>query len=1568
MVPLLPPEHNGPPSQNQSQPMLQSRSQPRPQSQIQLRPRMYDPTEMVVRLPPMSSVSRRVPHSIRIEQVSEEDQGGGVGPSIVPYSARTSRSRVSTGRHLIVQPPMNLEPVVDNFPPSRKEDKKGLWNRFGKKLKRTFTKKPSSSSSESKSKSKGVQKSSGSAMTTNIASGLPTITVTRPTTTTQQLVHQNSSRGEGEEGADGARGRGKVRMRGGSSALHYDILRQRHSSMPIVPQRVSSLHAYSTNDGYGGSTIELLPYEKSPPLLHPPLNGNPIDNYTATLSSAVSASHPRFPLTDTITTTTTTTTTTTSTNTCGNGPRTRSTTIARTTNPAITIRLVHTPSEQSVENSLRSSRSSEEARYNSSTQVLEDLEEDQEDDALVEQQLQQVQQRYRAGFGPGASRADIWADFDSVSERLEGLVEEEEREEEEQAHDEDDGTDEDQPDSDEGSTDEEDHDSSGRKDGKGGPGDDNNDGHGANSNTYDASQDSDEDDVHDRYDYSPALHSAHGPNFGSQPASNTYAPSPFEEDFGEPVALDSADPAIIYTPTNATTASFDAPNVNLQTPNPKAHQPQHPTQVQAHNHSQMHHSQSLSTTQRHELVPWIDHLLTLNATYRDNLSTLHTQLCYSIHQLLIDHTRGVHQLREDILSITFAGAQGGTSRTKLTNAYLSDLISEKLHGRINRDLMDQDRLYWLLGKVLRQGLRKTMLTYDYEEDEFEGTRVEPSDSAASPAGGEGGGGQGLLSQMDEQWSLFKWNFSQKPYATLRDLNEARCAREALFAALHQEDEQNQGEENQSITSEVEESYSIESQDESADNLRAQYLEDSLELQGNNLEPKREPDEGVVWNNSDWNRDNDIVAPATVLTAAAINPINLTESLSQESVSQGGLFGHDGNEAQSLPRRSPHKDTELPSSSSPPLSSPVSDSESSTSPHPVVTEFAANARCFYMQDPSHCQKQSLADPCSRHLPVTSTAPPPPPPHEGGVHKTTEHNHDNHAKTGGSTAGPNATNVDWMRGVYTLLHSVAASTAPGTRLPVWLIYAPPIPASTSSTARTGTTPATCPSHVSPNPQKVSEDSSPEAREDNSGTGATHGRRAKGIVINNCFKGGTHYHYYKPVNRGGSAESFNSEVSFRVSSPSSSGGDDGGDSPFPSGSSSPMPQQRKPSEALESLFQVQQQHRSQQYQHHYHYQNQNHHHHHHDLHPNTRSHEPSSNAKTDQRHEQEEQQQEEEQDLWVFSPPSSPCSDSFMQQYQQPPSPLHTFPPLPPPIISFSAPLLFENAPGYRTSQGAFSTTPTEWNSFSESTGLNGRIVSTGSIGAYIQTSAQALPAYQMYPWGHPVWRYDGSVTNNINNSSNDASNSLDASWPLELQQPFIRRTPSRFSVVDHSSLQTVAGSQQQEQTKQQPQTVYPLYKFTYDNNSSPSSSKQGNLNTTNNIVSSATNLSRIAAPEITIPPPHLDASPSTDEEVAAVVDAIIANSEKLYMQKKEVRAQETEYDSLPKNYSSISSSSNSSDIGGNSDSSVSTSASTLAQYDRKEDVLLSEIELEDQRARAMYQRAMRRRGHAFVSHKS
>ncbi|KAF9126926.1 hypothetical protein BGW39_006226 [Mortierella sp. 14UC] len=66
-----------------------------------------------------------------------------------------------------------------------------------------------------------------------------------------------------------------------------------------------------------------------------------------------------------------------------------------------------------------------------------------------------------------------------------------------------------------------------------------------------------------------------------------------------------------------------------------------------------------------------------------------------------------------------------------------------------------------------------------------------------------------------------------------------------------------------------------------------------------------------------------------------------------------------------------------------------------------------------------------------------------------------NHDSRARVGALTESLNAASPDWMRGVRALLQSVAASTAPGTRLPVWLIYAPPTPASSSAAARTGPT---------------------------------------------------------------------------------------------------------------------------------------------------------------------------------------------------------------------------------------------------------------------------------------------------------------------------------------------------------------------------------------------------------------------------------------------------------------------------------------------------------------------------------
>ncbi|KAF9126927.1 hypothetical protein BGW39_006227 [Mortierella sp. 14UC] len=269
------------------------------------------------------------------------------------------------------------------------------------------------------------------------------------------------------------------------------------------------------------------------------------------------------------------------------------------------------------------------------------------------------------------------------------------------------------------------------------------------------------------------------------------------------------------------------------------------------------------------------------------------------------------------------------------------------------------------------------------------------------------------------------------------------------------------------------------------------------------------------------------------------------------------------------------------------------------------------------------------------------------------------------------------------------------------------------------------------------------------------------------------------------------------------------------------------------------------------------------------------------------------------------------------------------------------------------------PADWDNLSESTRLNGGMVAVGKSGLRIQTSAQALPVYQVYPWGHPVWRYDGSSTTTNNNS--DASNALDGSWPSELQQPFVQRTPSRCSVVDLSALQPVAESQQQEQTQQQPQPECQLFQFTHENSPSPPSSDQGNVNTTNSTVSNGSRLSSTTPPAPTIPPPHPDASLSSDGEIGAAVQAIIANSERLYKQKKEEAARRKKAsdknplspqssDNIPKKNRSTGSSSNSSD--------------SVVQYDRKEGVQESGLTSEGHRAQAVNQRAIRRGGHAFV----
>ncbi|KAF9140554.1 hypothetical protein BGX30_006366 [Mortierella sp. GBA39] len=661
-----------------------------------------------------------------------------------------------------------------------------------------------------------------------------------------------------------------------------------------------------------------------------------------------------------------------------NMPRkTRTRTIARTTtDPAITIKLIHTPSPSDASSTSRFSEMSSNSDSDS-CEGLNDLR------SVVEAQMSRRQEIL------GAGGVDLFADFDSTSPRLEAEDEgEEEEEEEKEYYSGDRGTDDEKGDDDE-------------------PGS----GSGAG--------------VGGRF-----AHATDNSRFRSSPSqgrSHNRAP-----------------------PSAKGTSPKDAPADSTVPETPSVHSSTLDILSSAPTKKPNHHSKP---NRKRESIAWLDHFLALNNTYRDNLATLHLHLFQSLHRTLSAHTTTLLNLQQQILGIQ------GVRNGRLDNEYLIELVSTKLSRRMERDLRNQTRFCIGVGELVQQGFGSTLLTVDYEEeDEFEGVRADPAAVAVKEkkrrAKERKKNGEEMVEEkeepvdekelvklvsrvyqrslpVDEQWALFRWTELQKPYATLKDLNEARaCMTLSLLAAGHQQEDEED----------------VEVQDG--------VMHDSVGYTGHDVAESivEEQKEGSL-SDDEWDSS---LAEDSVLVRSSEEFLHIQRQ--RNSQGQDGSSGDDDIDETQFEMLTPAPGNPPPGD----LGdrdyehsySYTSDDNADDGSEPSTPQAGAGPPMgsFYMQDPSHCRLESPVEPLAfSRRPSTPT-----PPLSSHPDFTTP---DSSPATGDSeTTGVNS-NTGWMRVVRALAATEAASSAPGTRLPIWVVYAPPISASSpSAAASTGTTTAT------------------------------------------------------------------------------------------------------------------------------------------------------------------------------------------------------------------------------------------------------------------------------------------------------------------------------------------------------------------------------------------------------------------------------------------------------------------------------------------------------------------------------
>ncbi|KAF9104603.1 hypothetical protein BGX29_001560 [Mortierella sp. GBA35] len=981
-------------------------------------------------------------------------QGQDVSPTSPPLQPLPRPLRIETEEDKIVEEeegrgssPVSVTSSVSSFPNKPKDGSKykprsGILRRFGKKIKHAFQKKPSSSlspsSSSSSSETNKVKSETGgvrifSSASEAVRAGVPGSTIPVHTYNGNNYNYNGAYANAGAEGEsssdsyDGGdkeelkeevrRTTAKIRAKGGDGSRSSINTRVKSHTWyagqppPIaIPIRSSSLHAYSTNDGGSGSgsPIELIPWHGSPP------QESSIENFpafdtasagtTSTAAAVLRAPTPTpmmgLPISRTKT-------------------RTRTTTITTTrTSPVITIKLVHTPSDQSSASS--TTGSSDESvcapatHYHSRDQAIlceqEQEEGDDDSDECIED-LQAALELLRDRTESDSS--DPFLTFDSTSPRYQDKQDDpndrlSDIEEEDQETDRTDETGEKDFDSDESSTD-------GNKNGDNWPG--------------------------SGFDNVPEASQGY---FDDESYTSTSPPTRVSASDQGAAGADSPTSEIIHSSTT-TTPSAAALTTSTTQKNP----PTTTTQGDA----------------ERESLNWIDHFLSLNGAYRDHLSTLHLQLAKALHDNLIQHTRGMIHLQHQILGVR------GIGNGQLVSMFLEDLVMKKLQPRMQRDLREQRQFCLALGELMQQAFGRSMLTVDYEEDAYEGVRVDQvprrwkgkkkkwsedgsdeDEAMVSELEQEQEQGEEeeeeeerevakLAKRVDEasraslpidhEWSLFRWTFLQRPYATLMDLNQARTHSEHQHHQFQQQYQQQ------------------DSQQEQVDDTAGQNANDCLmEEDAAALSEEGQNEQKVDEDDNVWS----LAGESSWLHGQTDRSSHHDHDLDSNN---GDLddHGYDGENGEyklplDTPGRSPapfrSRRNHYPSSSR---------GSSSDDSAPAAGGNNITATPFYRHDPSNCRLESM------NVPAFSEPGTP----AGATTQTGTRAGDGAGAESGAAAVSSSTaaaglnsNPEWIRVIRALTETDAASAAPGTRLPIWVVYAPSIPA--SSAAAAGTRPTT------------------------------------------------------------------------------------------------------------------------------------------------------------------------------------------------------------------------------------------------------------------------------------------------------------------------------------------------------------------------------------------------------------------------------------------------------------------------------------------------------------------------------
>ncbi|KAF9114887.1 hypothetical protein BGX27_009532 [Mortierella sp. AM989] len=167
---------------------------------------------------------------------------------------------------------------------------------------------------------------------------------------------------------------------------------------------------------------------------------------------------------------------------------------------------------------------------------------------------------------------------------------------------------------------------------------------------------------------------------------------------------------------------------------------------------------------------WSEDYIAIHSSYKDSMATLHYNLCSDLHTRLLTHRHAMRKLQGQIYQ-----------EISQLEPLLSDVIHNRVVPKMLYDIEAQRVCCQEVGTVLRNELRDALLLLNSSEGEFKGmerTTLEHDEDDAkshitSNNSSSSDNGQERSRGIDEDWTLFGWTFTEKPFASWKEASKAR---------------------------------------------------------------------------------------------------------------------------------------------------------------------------------------------------------------------------------------------------------------------------------------------------------------------------------------------------------------------------------------------------------------------------------------------------------------------------------------------------------------------------------------------------------------------------------------------------------------------------------------------------------------------------------------------------------------------------------------------------------------------------------------------------------------------------